>query len=218
MSELLRVQNITKTFFNKRSKERLSVLNDVSFTLNQGEILGIMGNSGCGKTTLLKIIKRFEPADSGEVIFRGKNIMNSKLGGTREIQLIFQDPYSAFNPALRLNTQIREALKIGKKPESALRDLLTKFHIDMAYLSHYPQQLSGGQLQRLAIARTLLISPKILLADEPTSSLDLSIQAKTLNLFVELQKNFGISIIFVSHNYDVINYISDRIIRLGRTS
>lgn len=214
MKRILEVTNLTKSFVNQKTKEDFIVLDSISFKLHEGEILGIMGPSGCGKSTLLKLIKGFERPDSGQIFFEGKDITYSSPQKTKEIQLIFQDPYSSFNPALKLRTQIKEVLKKAQCDENYLDELLDRFHLPKEILFRHPRSVSGGQLQRLAVLRALLMGPKVLLADEPTSSLDLSVQAKMLNLFAELQSALKLSIIFVSHDPDVINYISDRVIKL----
>jgi len=215
MNELLRVENISKSFFNRETHADFSVLNSVSFTLNDGEILGIMGPSGCGKSTLLRVIKGFYTPDAGKIIFDNVDITGHKPQSTPEIQMIFQDPYNSFNPVLRLRASFAELIKIKKITWADIKNNIRNISLPESVLGKFPRQLSGGQLQRLSILRALLMNPRIILADEPTSSLDLSIQAKVLNLFARIQKEKHISIIFVSHDPDVIKYISDKTIKLG---
>jgi len=226
----LSVSNISKSFsirnsgwFNNTSSELLAVDN-VSFDVKQGECFGLVGESGCGKTTLSKIIMRAVTPDRGDIVYndRGRLINVRELDGNdllnfrRKMQFIFQDPFSALSPRMTIFDILREPLIIhGIGDTASHRDttqaLMRLVGLDPRFLSRYPHSFSGGQRQRLGIARALALRPDLLICDEPVSALDVSIQAQVLNLLKDLQSELGLTYVFISHNLAVVNYIADRI-------
>lgn len=223
MSELLKVSHLSKIYqssgglFDKKAK--VSALEDVSFTLAQGETLGIVGESGCGKSTLGRIISRLDTPTTGEIIYKGEDLAKKSLAKLRplrkEIQFIFQDPYASLNPRRQIGAIIEEPMRINglAKAERQARalSLLEKVGLDKDSYERYPHEFSGGQRQRVVIARALTLQPELIIADEPVSALDVSIQAQVLNLFKELQEELKLTYIFVAHDLGVVRYISDRI-------
>ena len=229
INKTLRVLNLTK-YFNVKSGskgKKLIALDNVSISLNKGETLGLAGESGCGKTTFGKCIVGLYKPNSGKIYLNGKNILELSFKEMRlirkNIQMIFQDPYSSLNPRWNVMKIIREPLanyKIGSKCEQIdrIKYLLTIVGLPISFYRLYPHQMSGGQRQRVAIARALALDPNILICDEVVSALDVSVQAQILNLFIELQEKFGLSMLFISHDLAVIKYISHKtaIMYLGR--
>lgn len=228
---LLEARNLHKQFhlpappFTKQ--KNVNALNGVSLTLCKGETLGIAGESGCGKSTLARILMGLEQPTSGEVIFRGKNINQftkpEKQEFRRFVQMVFQDPYSSLNPRMRVGEIIGEPLTIHRiAKEEALKNrvvtLMEQVGLSVDQLDRYPHQFSGGQRQRIGVARALALTPEIIIADEPLSALDISIQAQVINLFIDLQKMLGLSYILISHDLAVIRHLSTKvaIIYLGR--
>ena len=228
---LLRVENLTKRFKTRKRKllggspggEVLAV-DDVSFQIRQGECLGLVGESGCGKTTTSKMIMRALRPDSGKLIFNddGQDVDVLALKGEalfefrRKVQFIFQDPFSSLNPRMTVYDIIMEPLlihRIGDHEERAerVRELMTLVGLDVRFLRRYPHSFSGGQRQRIGIARALALQPDLLLCDEPVSALDVSVQAQVLNLLKDLQSQLGLTYLFISHNLAVVDYIADRI-------
>lgn len=223
MSELLRVNHLSKIYqssgglFDKKAK--VSALQDVSFTLAKGETLGIVGESGCGKSTLGRIISRLDTPTTGEIIYKGEDLAKKSIAKLRplrkEIQFIFQDPYASLNPRRQIGAIIEEPMRINgiAKAERQARalSLLEKVGLDKDSYERYPHEFSGGQRQRVVIARALTLQPELIIADEPVSALDVSIQAQVLNLFKELQEELKLTYIFVAHDLGVVRHISDRI-------
>lgn len=223
MSELLKVNHLSKIYqssgglFDKKAK--VSALQDVSFTLAKGETLGIVGESGCGKSTLGRIISRLDTPTTGEIIYKGEDLAKKSLAKLRplrkEIQFIFQDPYASLNPRRQIGAIIEEPMRIngiGKAERQARAlSLLEKVGLDKDSYERYPHEFSGGQRQRVVIARALTLQPELIIADEPVSALDVSIQAQVLNLFKELQEELKLTYIFVAHDLGVVRHISDRI-------
>ena len=223
MSELLKVNHLSKIYqssgglFDKKAK--VSALQDVSFTLAKGEILGIVGESGCGKSTLGRIISRLDTPTTGEIIYKGEDLAKKSIAKLRplrkEIQFIFQDPYASLNPRRQIGAIIEEPMRINgiAKAERQARalSLLEKVGLDKDSYERYPHEFSGGQRQRVVIARALTLQPELIIADEPVSALDVSIQAQVLNLFKELQEELKLTYIFVAHDLGVVRHISDRI-------
>jgi oligopeptide transport system ATP-binding protein len=222
---ILKIRNLGK-YFSLRGpgfgiKEYLYALDDVSLDLYPGETLGIIGESGCGKSTLGRCIVRLYRPDAGEIYYRGRNLAAIKGRELKEmhrdIQMVFQDPYSSLTPKKTAEDIVGESMVIHKTVRNR-RDraievsrFMKKVGLDEQYAMRYPHEFSGGQRQRLNIARALSLNPKIIVCDEPVSALDLSIQAQILNLFTELQREMGFSYIFISHDLSVVKYISSRI-------
>ena len=222
-NEILSVKNISKIYESSGGgfgrKNKVSALDGVSFNLAQGETLGIVGESGCGKSTLGRIISRLDSPTSGEIIYKGNDIAKKSLAAMRplrkEIQFIFQDPYASLNPRRQIGAIIEELMRIHgvSKDERRARahELLEKVGLDKNSYEKYPHEFSGGQRQRVVIARALTLKPELIIADEPVSALDVSIQAQVLNLFKELQDEMKLTYVFVAHDLGVVRHISDRI-------
>lgn len=228
---LLEVNGLTKSYelrkggiFAGGETQKVLAVDDVSFFVRQGECLGLVGESGCGKTTLSKMIMRALSPDSGEVLFNdgGNQVdltgLNEKelLPYRRKIQFMFQDPFSSLNPRMTVFDIISEPLVIHKIGDTDYRaemvqELMALVGLDPRYLNRYPHSFSGGQRQRIGIARALALKPELLLCDEPVSALDVSVQAQILNLMKDLQKDLGLTYLFISHNLAVVDYIADRI-------
>ena len=225
MSEpLLSVKNMKKTFqanggmFSK--KKFVHAVNDVSFDIYPGETFSLVGESGCGKSTTGKLIDHLITPDSGEIWFEGKEISRLSEKEMRplrsDIQMVFQDPYGSLNPRMKVQDLIGEPLLIHTNMSAGERlkkvhELLGTVGLSPSHGERYPHEFSGGQRQRIGIARALTVQPKLIIADEPVSALDVSIQAQVLNLLQQLQKDFNLTYLFISHDLSVIKYISDRI-------
>jgi oligopeptide transport system ATP-binding protein len=201
-------------------RKTLKAVDGVSFTLHEGETLGLVGESGCGKSTTARLIARLIPATSGEVYLEGREILTlpkNELRAMRQrVQMVFQDPYASLNPRMRVADTIGRSLAIyggvkGKRRTQEVERLLQLVGLQADHAHRYPHELSGGQRQRVAIARALSTGPKLLIADEPVSALDLSVQAQVLNLFKKLQKQLNLTMLFISHDLSVIQYIADRV-------
>lgn len=198
----------------------MKAVNDVSFDLFRGETLGLVGESGCGKTTVGRLLLRLLESTNGSITFEGKDL--SKLDKRsmrkirREMQVIFQDPYSSLNPRMTVGNMLSEALKVHKivpknQVASEVNRLLDIVGLPKAHATRYPHEFSGGQRQRIGIARALSVRPKLIICDEAVSALDVSIQAQVINLLRELQKEFGLTYLFIAHDLSVVEYISDRV-------
>jgi len=217
---LVEVRNLVKYFPVENSDNVLRAVDDVSFEIVGGETLGLVGESGCGKSTVGRCVLRLYEPTAGEVLFEGRNILElapSELQKLRrEMQIIFQDPYASLNPRLSILSIVSEPLKIhgiSNKTEQRDRvaDLLKKVGLDPNYMNRYPHEFSGGQRQRLGIARALALNPKLIVCDEPVSALDVSVQAQVVNLLQDLQSEFGLTYLFISHGLAVVEHISDRV-------
>ncbi|MGC2237962.1 MAG: dipeptide ABC transporter ATP-binding protein [Pyrinomonadaceae bacterium] len=218
--ELVQVRNLVKHFPVENSDDVVQAIDGVSFDIFAGETLGLVGESGCGKSTVGRCILRLYEPTSGEVVFEGQNIIgmpNSEMQKLRrEMQIIFQDPYASLNPRLNILSIVSEPLKIhgiGNKSERRDRvaDLMQKVGLDPNYMTRYPHEFSGGQRQRIGIARALALNPKLIIADEPVSALDVSVQAQVVNLLQDLQAEFGLTYLFISHGLAVVEHISQRV-------
>ncbi|MDD3875029.1 MAG: ABC transporter ATP-binding protein [Bacteroidales bacterium] len=224
---ILRIENLSKSYpLGKRlfsfKHQNFKALNDISFEVYQGETLGLVGESGCGKTTLGRSILRLIEPSSGRIFYRHQDL--SLLGSKalrslrKDIQIIFQDPYSSLNPKLTIGDAITEPMKVHgiginthDRKNKAIA-LLEKVGMNASQLNRYPHEFSGGQRQRIVIARTLALNPKFIICDEPVSALDVSVQAQVLNLLNDLKKEFGFTYIFISHDLSVVKFLADRII------
>ena len=223
--ELLRLENVKKYFpANKallaRDRKYVKAVDGVSFSLKSGETLGLVGESGCGKSTLGHTILRLEEATSGSVIYRGVDVgtLNGKQMRAlrREMQIIFQDPYSSLNPKMSVGSIIAEPMIIHKMGNAAQRDkrvgeLLEMVGLRPEHAKRYPHEFSGGQRQRIGIARALAVNPKLIICDEAVSALDVSIQAQVLNLLSHLQRDLGLTYIFIAHGLATVKHVSDRV-------
>ena len=209
---ILEVKNVEKFFYGNKKlfqKDRpvVKAVNDVSFTINEGETFGIVGESGCGKSTLGRTVIRLLNPTSGQVLYKGTDL--ATLSGEemrklrQEIQIIFQDPYASLNPRMTVRELIQAPLDVYSHEE---------------YMSKYPHEFSGGQRQRIVIARALILEPKFIFCDEPVSALDVSVRAQVLNLMKDLQKEFNLTYMFISHDLSVVRFLCDRIgvMYLGR--
>ena len=221
---LLRLVDVTKVFSVNCGKglknARLTAVDRVSFSIGRGEIFGLVGESGCGKSTLSKVALRLQQASSGAVYYEGQDIYRMSYRelcrARREMQVVFQDPFDSLNPRLSLEELVAEPLRIHtrmNKNERRARvgELFLAVGLPPEWMRRYPHQLSGGQRQRLCIARALALSPKFIVCDEAVSALDVSIQAQILNLLLDLQEQFGLTYLFISHNLSVVKFMADRI-------
>ena len=222
---LLKVENLRthfpiRTGILQRVTGHLKAVDDVSFEIREGETLGLVGESGCGKTTVGRTILRLIPATGGRVLYRGRNIFELSASEMRrlrrEIQIIFQDPVGALNPRMRVGRIVGEPLQVhgiasGDELRTRVGDLLERCGLWRGAADRYPHEFSGGQRQRIGVARALVLEPKLIICDEPTSALDVSIQSQILNLLQDLQDDFGLSYLFISHDMAVIHHVCDRI-------
>ena len=222
---LLTVTNLVKDYaitagsVLRRKIGAVSAVADVSFTIYEGETLGLVGESGCGKTTVGKLLVGLEDASSGEINYAGRDLARDKHARNavrKQIQLMFQDSYAAMNPRMRVRSVLREPLDIQHVGDASSRDkrigeLFDQVGLPRTALERYPHEFSGGQRQRIGFARALTLAPKLIVADEPVSALDVSIQSQVLNLMKDLQVELGLSYLFISHDLSVVRYLSDRI-------
>ena len=222
---LLEVKNLKKHFPIKggvfsKTIGHVYAVDGVSFTLQSGETLGLVGESGCGKSTTGRTILRLIEPTEGSVVFEGQEITDLDKGDMRslrrEMQIIFQDPYASLNPRMTIGSIIGEPLEIhkiarGSEKEDQVATLLEKVGLRSEDMRKYPHEFSGGQRQRIGIARALGLNPKLIVCDEPVSALDVSIQAQVINLLEDLQEEFGLSYLFIAHNLNVVEHISNRV-------
>lgn len=228
---VLELKNVKTYFPTKRNffgkvLSWVKAVDDVSFDVHEGETMGLVGESGCGKTTLGRTILRLVPATSGEILYRGKNLLDLNKADMkdirREMQIIFQDPYSSLNPRMTIGDAIIEPLEIHgilanrKERLDRAADLLTTVSMLPEHLNRYPHEFSGGQRQRICIARALALEPKFIICDESVSALDVSVQAQVLNLLIELRQKFKFTYIFISHDLSVVKFMSDRMVVMNK--
>jgi peptide/nickel transport system ATP-binding protein len=213
-----------RSFFGK-PKAFIRAVDDVSFEIYKGETLGMVGESGSGKTTLGRTLLRLVNPTQGRILFEGKDLVNFTTGALkklrRHIQIVFQDPYSSLNPRLRIGPAIAEPLQVhgliasDRRRKERVVELLEKVNLTAGHYDRYPHEFSGGQRQRIVIARALALNPSFIVCDESVSALDVSVQAQVLNLLNDLKKEFGFTVVFISHDLSVIRFISDRILVLN---
>lgn len=227
---LLEVINIEKEYITKSGwftkPQHFKAVNNVSFKLYEGETLGLVGESGCGKSTLGNAILQLDKATSGSILYRGVDITKLSKTETRtlrkDIQIIFQDPYSSLNPRIPVGEAIMEPMKVHKLYASDIErkekviDILKRVGLSEDYFNRYPHEFSGGQRQRIGIARTIALQPKLIVCDESVSALDISVQAQVLNLLNELKADFGFTYIFISHDLAVVKYMSDQLLVMNQ--
>ena len=222
---LLEVRHLKKYFpvgksFFKKNTRYLRAVDDISFCLDAGKTVGIVGESGCGKTTMGRTVLRLYDVTDGEILFEGKDIAHVKGAALRKLrpnfQMIFQDPYSSLSPRLPVGEIIGEAVRVHRiVPKAEYRDyiidVMKKCGLQPHYFERYPHEFSGGQRQRICIAKALALKPKLVICDEPVSALDVSIQAQVINLFKDLQEQDNLAYIFISHDLSVVEHISDQV-------
>lgn len=228
---ILEVRNLktwfptTKNFFGK-TLDYVKAVDDVSFNVHEGETLGLVGESGCGKTTLGRTILRLVPAHDGEILFEGRNLLTLNQNDMKDVrkhmQIIFQDPYSSLNPRITIGNAIMEPMTIHgiytneKERKEKVIELLTKVNMKPEHFNRYPHEFSGGQRQRICIARALALNPKFIICDESVSALDVSVQAQVLNLLIQLREEFKFTYIFISHDLSVVKFMSDRMVVMNK--
>ncbi len=223
---LLEVKNLSTHFKTKSSasftaRTVVKAVDDISFHINPGEVLSLVGESGCGKTTVGRTLTKLTQHSIGKALFRGQDILPMSQAQfrplRREIQMIFQDPFASLNPRLTIQQTLAEPLFIHKLVSSRdaaiqhIKEILEKVGLDASIMKRHPHEFSGGQRQRIGIARVMIVQPQLVIADEAVSALDVSIQAQVLNLIKQLQRDNGISMLFISHDLGVVRHISDRV-------
>jgi ABC-type oligopeptide transport system ATPase subunit len=228
---LLEVQHLVKEFGNRagflRKTHVVRAVNDVSFVIDEGETFGLVGESGSGKTTTGRCILRLVEPTSGEVRFKGEDVLRFSRSRMREarrdMQIVFQDPYSSLNPRMRVGKIVEEPFVIhrigsGAERRARVAELFELVGLDPAQLSRYPHQFSGGQRQRIGLARALALNPSLVIADEPVSALDVSVQAQVVNLLMDLQQRLKLTYLFIAHDLRLVQHICDRVavMYLGR--
>ena len=229
---ILRVHNVSKSYYSNAgifsSRREVKAVDDVSFSVFEGETVGLVGESGCGKSTLGKTILQLEKASKGAIYFRGKELTTLSKAAIRrlrkDIQLIFQDPYSSLNPRIPVGQALVEPMEVhniettAQKRMQRAKELLERVGLGAPFYDRYPHELSGGQRQRVGIARTIAMEPKLVICDESVSALDISVQAQVLNLLNELKDDFGFTYIFISHDLAVVKYMADQLLVMNKGS
>jgi oligopeptide/dipeptide ABC transporter ATP-binding protein len=220
--EILRVQGLVKHFpltegvLLRRQVGQVKAVDGVSFGLRKGETLGLVGESGCGKSTLAKLLMALERPTSGTIEFDGRDVSTMRRRElSRRMQMVLQDPYTSLNPRMTVGDIVGEPFAIHGDPKGGrrarVRELLEIVGLEPDHVNRYPHQFSGGQRQRIGIARALALRPEVIICDEPVSALDVSVQAQVMNLLTELQREFGLSYLFIAHDLAVVRHISDRV-------
>ena len=225
MPNLFTAKNLTKSYRvsnNPLKKSQLEVLHGVSFSLNPGQTLAVVGESGSGKSTLARILVGAETPDSGQLFFEGKNILSKKhkFEWFKNIRMIFQDASASLNPRITIHQSLEEPLKNGTDYNATQRsdriaEVLEMVGLRPEYAKRYPHTFSGGQRQRIGIARALLLRPNVIVADEPVSSLDVSVQAQIINLLLDLQDRLDLAYVFISHDLGLVQHFSDKVLVLN---
>ena len=219
MAELLRAENIAKSYVSGGAfggGEKIAVLKNINFSFDAGESFGLLGPSGCGKSTLARLMLALERPDSGKIFIEGQDIFSLKgrelKALRRKVQPVFQDPYSSLNPRMTVADILAEPFIVhGEKyRQSDLKKLLSQVGLGENSLRKYPSEFSGGQRQRIAIARALALKPKLIIADEPLSSLDVSVQAQILNLLADIKEEYGLSLVFISHDLALCKFLCSK--------
>lgn len=217
MTALLEINDLSIEYkgISKESPDVLAV-NNVSLKINQGEIYALAGESGCGKTSIAKAVMKLTPVKTGKILFQDEDIYNLKKSYPHKVQMVFQNPYSSLNPKMKIKDILKEPLDINTKlkkdeKDSKIEEVLIDTGLQESCLNLYPHEFSGGQRQRIAIARALILNPELLIADEPVSALDASIQAQILNLIKELKQKRNLTVLFISHDMNVIKFLADKI-------
>ncbi len=219
MENILQVKGLKKVF-HQHGKRDVAAVEDISFSLREGEILGIVGESGSGKSTVAKLITRLEDTTDGQIVLDGQDITHLKGAALKEIygkiQMVFQNPVGSFDPRKTLGYGIGESLKNKGVPKAEIRakvaELLEQCGLEASYMDRYPHQVSGGQCQRAAIARALAVEPKVIICDEATSALDVTVQKRVIDLLKNLQENKNLSYVFICHNLALVQQFCDRVI------
>jgi ABC-type oligopeptide transport system ATPase subunit len=225
MTPLLEVEGLAKSYVRRRDffgrvVDRVDAVSDVSFTVGRGETLSIVGESGAGKSTVGRLILRLIEPDRGRIVLDGSDVRAMSRGALRahrrHMQMIFQDPFSSLDPRVEIGRSVEEPMLLhldlaADERRARALALLKRVGLDEGYAGRLPSGLSGGQLQRVAIARALAVNPKIIVCDEPVAALDVSVRAQVLNLMAELQEEFGLSYLFISHDLSIVRAISDRV-------
>lgn len=221
IKQLEKTYYISRGLFKKPTK--IEAVKKIDFQVSKGETLSIVGESGCGKSTTAKMLLNIEEPTSGKIFYRGKDISTFSKEEWREyrkkVQIIFQDPYSSLNPRWKVGKIIAEPLKLNtdlskKQIVEKVYEIMEKVGLQKEWYDRYPHQFSGGQRQRIGIARALILNPEVIVCDEPVSALDVSIQAQVLNLLLDLQEEFNLTYVFISHDLSVVEHISDRIMAM----
>ncbi len=219
MSNIIEVKNLKK-YFTVSGGRQLKAIDDVSFSIRKGETFGLVGESGCGKTTTGRVLVRLYDPTGGQVLVDDKDIFklsgNDSKAFTRKVQMIFQDPYASLNPRRTVQDSIAEGMDIhglyqGEQRLPRIYELLELVGLSKEHAGRFPHEFSGGQRQRIGIARALACEPDIIVCDEPISALDVSIQAQIVNLLMKLQKELGLTYLFIAHDLSMVKYISDRV-------
>ncbi len=228
---LLEVKNLSKTFplgesiFGGGAKGEVRAVDDVSFQIESGETLGLIGESGSGKSTLGRMVLRLIEPTSGQIVYGGRNLLAASgaemRGLRRDMQIIFQDPFGSLDPRMNVEDIVAEPLVIHESisvsvRRDRVRELLKAVGLDQSAMARFPHEFSGGQRQRIVIARALALRPKFIVADEPVSALDVSVGAQIVNLLAQLQREFGLTYLFISHSMPVVRYLATRIAVMNR--